>query len=363
MFCRISRDMSLCLPLDCYEKLSPVNGALRDTRSFLLASQRQPSVIAGRALFIAVQRGRYTFIMLARPRWNFFPQFSYIFWPSLMIQHDTYIMFRLLFFLLWVWKEKSCKKKEVSKHFTLSFMRCWCYLPVRLVYLGTVSLWTLISATADSHCQKPKSLQIISHTRQACTRLCSSWKPSVCCCFHNHKIEAVLSEQHSVGFDWSKRERKKKKKKRGLGKAQVRQVPAIIWLFLLPSVNKQWRATATTGVINLQLRWIHSIFVEKKLFPNTQGSPSELRKSMGRQNIKSSCCSKNPHMPLIIYLTLPERNFSPSPIWGFCSQCPGDVTRQLVGQEICSWAGYLLCNIWDFSPRWGCKAHYPPHSR
>lgn len=110
-------------------------------------------------------------------------------------------------------KGKVLQKKKVSKLFTLSFMRCWCYLPVRLVYLGTVSLWTLISATADSHCQKPKSLQIISHMRQACTRLCSSWKPAVCCCFHNHKIEAVLSEQHSLGFDWSKRERKKKKKK------------------------------------------------------------------------------------------------------------------------------------------------------
>lgn len=213
-------------------------------------------------------------------------------------------------------KGKVLQKKKVSKLFTLSFMRCWCYLPVRLVYLGTVSLWTLISATADSHCQKPKSLQIISHMRQACTRLCSSWKPAVCCCFHNHKIEAVLSEQHSLGFDWSKRERKKKKKKKqGLGKAQVCQT----LLFLLPSVNKQWWVIAMTGGINLQLRWINSIFVEKKLFPNTQGSPSELRKNRGRQDIKSSCCSKNPYMPLIIYLTLPERNFSPSPIQGFCN--------------------------------------------
>lgn len=186
---------------------------------------------------MAGQGGWCTLIVLARTSWNFLPQFGYIFWPSLMMQHKVYIMFCLLVFLVWLWNEKSCKKRRIQT-FYFDFHEVLVLL-TSLVYLGTVSLWTLISATADSHCQKPKSLQIISHTRQACTRLCSSWKPSACCCFRNHKIEAVLSEQHSLVFDWTKRE--KKREETGLGKTQVCQMPAITCL--CPFFHHLWTSS------------------------------------------------------------------------------------------------------------------------
>lgn len=54
-------------------------------------------------------------------------------------------------------------------------------------------------------------------------------KPSACCCFHNLKIEAVLSEQDRLGFDWTQRE--KEREETGLGKAQVCQMPAITCLY------------------------------------------------------------------------------------------------------------------------------------
>lgn len=75
-------------------------------------AKRQPSTNAHRALFIAGQGVWRTFIMLARTSWNFFPQFSYIFWPSLMIQHKVYVMFCLLVFLVWLWNKKFCKKTK-----------------------------------------------------------------------------------------------------------------------------------------------------------------------------------------------------------------------------------------------------------
>lgn len=140
----------------------------------------------------AGQKGLCTSIVLARTSRKFFSQFT--FWLS---YHSAWNMSCLVFWFSQVdFERKSLAKTEVSKYFPLSFMRCWCYLPVP-AYWGTVFLWTLMSATADSLCQKPKSLWIISHMRQACTWLCSSWKPSACCCFHNHKTEAVLSEPQS----------------------------------------------------------------------------------------------------------------------------------------------------------------------
>lgn len=234
--CHISRDTSLLLALDCYKKLSPVKRGVWDIGSLLF---RQPTTSASCALLMAGQGGWCTLIVLARTSWNFFPQFSYIFWPSLMIQHKVYMMFCLLVFLSLTLKWKVLQKNEDSKYFTLIFMRCWCYFPVSLVQLGIVSLWTLISATADSHRQKPKSLQMIPHTRQAYTRLCSSWKPSACCCFHSHKIEAVLSEQHGLGFDWTQTE--KEREETGLGKAQVCQMPAITCL--CPSFRHLWTSS------------------------------------------------------------------------------------------------------------------------
>lgn len=115
MSCHISRDTNLHLALDCYEKLSPVNRGVRVIRSFLLRSQKQPRTNASRALFMAGQGGwSCTLIVLARTSWNFFPQFSYIFWPSLTIQHKVYILFCLLAFLVWLWNEKSCKKWRIQ---------------------------------------------------------------------------------------------------------------------------------------------------------------------------------------------------------------------------------------------------------
>lgn len=187
-------------------------------------------------------------------------------------------------------------------------MRCWCYLPVSLGYLGTVSLWTLISATADSHCQKPKSLQIISCMRQACMRLCSSWKPSACCCFHNHKIEAVLSEQHSLVFNWTKRE--KKREEIGLGKARVCQMPAITCL--CPSFHHLW-TSIDEWLQHLQLRWNNFILGGKKCSQTSRARPAKLSKSRRRRKMGKWQCSKNPLIFFIHPVTLPGNNFGPHP--------------------------------------------------
>lgn len=262
------------------------------------------------------------------------------------------------------------KNNEESKHFPLIFMRCWCYLPVSLVYLGTVSLWTLISATADSHCQEPKSLQIISRMRQACTRPCSSWKPPACCSFHSHKIKAVLSEQHSLVFDWTKGE--KKREEIGLGTARVCQMPAITCLcpsfHHLRTSSDEW--LQWLQLLILQLRWINAILAGKKCSQTSRARPAKLSKIRRRRKshdrITESHCSKNPPVFFMLSLTLPGNNLNPSPIWAFCShqnKCLGDVTRQPAGQD--QWSRCILMCIIIYeicSPRWGCKTHRSPHS-
>lgn len=108
-------------------------------------------------------------------------------------------------------KSPAKKKNEESKHFTLIFMRCWCYLPVSLVYLGTVSLWSLISAVADSHCQKPKSLQIISHMTQACMQWCSSWNLLPAAVFITLKLRLCWVNRTDLVLTGHREKRREKK--------------------------------------------------------------------------------------------------------------------------------------------------------
>lgn len=106
----------------------------------------------------------------------------------------------------------------------------------------------LCTTAQISHCQKPKSLQTIRHA------VVLFLKSSACCCFHSFKIEAVLSEQDSLGFDWTQRKKRREKNRPGKCPGMPNTYNYLPLPFLSPSMNKQWQVTTMTGAINLQLR-------------------------------------------------------------------------------------------------------------